>query len=66
MDVSVMAAEPFDCPWCGSARSIEHGMCQVCLMEFDVDTKIIKLPARRRLHGHPALQDRKDDAAGAE
>lgn len=23
--------EPRDCTWCGSARSIEHDLCQVCL-----------------------------------
>ncbi len=23
-----------DCTWCGSAGSIEHGMCQVCLMPY--------------------------------
>lgn len=23
-----------DCTWCGSAQSIEHGVCQVCLMRF--------------------------------
>lgn len=26
--------EPRDCTWCGSARSIEHDVCQVCLMRF--------------------------------
>jgi hypothetical protein len=60
--------ELFDCPWCGSAKSIEHGLCQVCLMEFDVDTKIITLPPKRRLHGHPSLgpMEDKPGAAGAE
>ena len=48
-------ADLFDCPWCGSAKSIEHGVCQVCLMEFDVDTKIIQLPPRKILRGHPSL-----------
>ena len=61
-----MAGEPFDCPWCGSAKSIEHGLCQVCLMEFDVETKIINLPVQRRLHGHPSIQDREKGAAEAE
>ncbi len=23
-----------DCTWCGSAGSIDHGMCQVCLMPY--------------------------------
>jgi hypothetical protein len=34
----------FDCPSCGSAKSIEHGLCQVCLVEFPVETKVITLP----------------------
>lgn len=29
--------EPEDCTWCGSARSIEYGVCQVCLMRFPED-----------------------------
>jgi hypothetical protein len=36
-----------DCPWCGSAKSIEHGLCQVCLNEFGADTKVIRLDLRR-------------------
>lgn len=44
-----MAETLHDCPWCGSAKSIEHGVCQVCLMEFSVDTKIIALPTTRRI-----------------
>jgi hypothetical protein len=40
----------FDCPGCGSAKSIEHGLCQVCLMEFPVETKVITLPTM-----HPAF-----------
>jgi hypothetical protein len=23
-----------DCSWCGSAKSVERGVCQVCLMRF--------------------------------
>ena len=42
-----MATELYDCPWCGSAKSIEHGLCQVCLMEFPVETKVIDLTPRR-------------------
>ncbi len=45
-----METERLDCTWCGSARSIEHGICQVCLMEFPLDTKIIKLPLDRVSH----------------
>ena len=40
----------YDCPWCGSAKSIEHGLCQICLMEFSVETKVITLPTT-----HPAF-----------
>ncbi|MGH2783895.1 MAG: hypothetical protein ACRDJ1_01400 [Actinomycetota bacterium] len=61
-----MSAEIFDCPWCGSAKSIEHGLCQVCLMEFDVETKVINLPPRRRIHGHTVLQERPQGTAEAE
>jgi hypothetical protein len=44
----------YDCPWCGSAKSIEHGICQVCLMEFSVDTKIIALPTTPRVVRKPS------------
>jgi len=26
-----------DCTWCGSAASIEYGVCQVCLMHLTED-----------------------------
>jgi hypothetical protein len=39
--------ELLDCHWCGSARSIEFGICQVCLMEYPVDTRVIQLPTER-------------------
>lgn len=42
-----MGEERLDCTWCGSARSIEHGMCQVCLMEYALDTQVIQLPVER-------------------
>lgn len=42
-----METERLDCSWCGSARSIEYGICQVCLMEYPLDTKIIHLPLGR-------------------
>lgn len=36
-----------DCTWCGSARSIEHDICQVCLMRFpeleDLDDVVVIL-----------------------
>ena len=41
-----MATELFDCPACGSAQSIERGLCQVCLTEFRVNTQVIALPTR--------------------
>lgn len=41
-----MKEERLDCSWCGSARSIEYKMCQVCLMEYPMDTKVIRLPER--------------------
>lgn len=36
-----------DCTWCGSAASIEYGVCQVCLMRFpdeDAPSIVIRLP----------------------
>jgi len=42
-----METERLDCDWCGSARSIEYGLCQVCLMEYPMDTRVILLPLER-------------------
>jgi hypothetical protein len=42
----LVGAELYDCPWCGSAKSIDFGVCQVCLMEFPVETRVISLPTR--------------------
>ena len=42
-----MGEEPLDCSWCGSARSIEHGICQICMMEYPLETRIIHLPSER-------------------
>lgn len=42
-----MEHDRLDCSWCGSARSIEYGICQVCLMEYPHETKIIPLPIER-------------------
>lgn len=39
-----MATERHDCTWCGSASSVEYGVCQVCLMEFPNEAIVIKLP----------------------
>lgn len=36
-----------DCTWCGSAKSIEFGVCQICLMEYPLETKVIRLPLER-------------------
>lgn len=39
-----------DCTWCGSARSVEHDVCQVCLMRFpelkDADEVVVILEER--------------------
>jgi len=37
-----------DCDWCGSAASIEYGVCQVCLMEYPNEATILKLPLEER------------------
>jgi hypothetical protein len=42
-----MGAESLDCTWCGSARSIEYGICQICLMEYPLETQVIPLPQDR-------------------
>ena len=39
-----MRSDRLDCSWCGSAASIDHGLCQVCLMEYPLETKVITLP----------------------
>lgn len=44
-----MEPELLDCHWCGSARSIEYGLCQVCLMEYPIETQVITLPTERIL-----------------
>jgi hypothetical protein len=54
----------YDCPWCGSAKSIEHGLCQVCLMEFPMETKVIALPMPRPVIDLTPLAA--PEAAGAE
>lgn len=46
-----MEEDRLDCSWCGSARSIEYGICQVCLMEYPLDTKVIPLPTARVVIG---------------
>ncbi|MDQ3990982.1 MAG: hypothetical protein M3245_01555 [Actinomycetota bacterium] len=30
-----------DCTWCGSAQSIENDLCQVCLMRFPPDERVV-------------------------
>lgn len=42
-----MENDRLDCGWCGSARSIEYGICQVCLMEYAVDTAVLRFPLDR-------------------
>lgn len=36
--------ELLDCHWCGSAGSVEHGICQICLMEYPYEADVIQLP----------------------
>ena len=43
-----MESERQDCTWCGSARSIDHGICQVCLMEYPLGAKILRLPLKQK------------------
>lgn len=58
--------EPRDCTWCGSARSIEHDVCQVCLMRFpelqDADEVVVILQ-ERDLQVHRTLSE-EEEAAG--
>jgi len=42
-----MVSDRLDCGWCGSAASIEYGICQVCLMEYAHDTDVIAFPLER-------------------
>jgi hypothetical protein len=51
-----MDADRLDCTWCGSAASIEYGICQVCLMEHPVNSKVIKLPLTREERAKPRLR----------
>ena len=43
-----MKTERYDCTWCGSAASVEYGVCQICLMEFPSRATVITLPAKDR------------------
>ena len=42
-----MRDDRLDCGWCGSAASIEYGICQICLMEYAVDTDVLTFPLER-------------------
>ena len=42
-----MARERHNCSWCGSANSVEYGVCQICLMEFRNEATVIALPLDR-------------------
>jgi hypothetical protein len=61
-----METERLDCTWCGSARSIEHGICQVCLMEYPLDTQVIKLPLGRIIAKQGRVLDLQDEREVAE
>ncbi|HEX6261875.1 MAG TPA: hypothetical protein VF097_03400 [Actinomycetota bacterium] len=54
--------EPRDCTWCGSARSVEHDVCQVCLMRFpelkNADEVVVILDERElQIHSVPAEEE---------
>lgn len=36
--------ERLDCSWCDSVRSIEFGICQICLMEYPTESSVVELP----------------------
>jgi hypothetical protein len=37
--------EILDCTWCGSAKSVSNGLCQVCLMDYSQHAQVIPLPS---------------------
>lgn len=43
-----MEPELLDCSWCGSAKSVENGLCQVCLMDYSKHAEVIPLPTGTR------------------
>lgn len=51
-----------NCAWCRSTRSVEHGICQVCLAEYPLDTRVIDLAPSQET-GVVALEDRESAAA---
>ena len=59
-----MATERLDCTWCGSAASVEYGVCQVCLMEFPNDAEVISLPTKDDARRTIALDERKEAGVG--
>ncbi|HEX6207930.1 MAG TPA: hypothetical protein VF058_06165 [Actinomycetota bacterium] len=63
--------EPRDCTWCGSARSVEHDVCQVCLMRFPelkgADEVVVILEERElQIHAVPAEEEKATGTAVAE
>ena len=53
--------EPTDCPECGSARSVERGLCQVCYAEFG-ETGAADLPPAASIPLDETVRARLDDA----
>ena len=53
-----------DCTWCGSRGSIEFGICQVCLMEYPIETKVIRLPLERAEKRSPVIRLDEDAEVG--
>lgn len=61
--------EPRDCTWCGSARSVEHDVCQVCLMRFpelrDADEVVVILEEKDlQVRERPGEQEATGTAVG--
>ena len=50
-----MEPELLDCSWCGSAKSVENGLCQVCLMDYSQHAEVIPLPTGTKARLSPSL-----------
>ena len=56
-----------DCTWCGSAGSIDHGICQVCLMPYPEEHIEMPDPNDPRAPVEPAARlVREEDQPSAE
>ena len=55
-----------DCAWCGSAASIEYGVCQVCLMRFlEPETEEVRVVVHLEPEGLEVEEPGGDQAAAA-